>query len=530
MRAPAKPFTLPHFRAWASDLILDTGESWHPERFQEAFLEDVFSGCPECWLVVPEGNGKTTLVAGLGLYHCEHRPHASVPIAASSREQAEIMYRQAEGFVLRSERLYASVESPIAKAKGKRTTEVPRFVCLEGYRRINHFEGGRIQVFAADDRTGDGIIPTLGILDEMHRHRDLALYRTWAGKLQKRRGQIVGISTAGEPGSDFEKTRELVRKRATTLISRGAFTRAASPGMVLHEWAMPAEDSPRNFRAVKRANPFSGITVPILREKFARPTMTMQHWLRFVCNRPTRSVAAAIEEAEWRAAATKEEIPVGEPIWLGLDVAWKWDTTAAVPLYWRDPMHRLLGPARILVPPRDGTSLDPHDVEDALSEIHARNPIHTVVMDMSRAEQLAAWMTETLGARVIDWPQSNVFAAGDYEHFMEALRSGWLHHAGDEGLTAHVLNAVTRLLPSGNARFDRPAETRNTSEQDHRVIDGLTAAAMVNSAASTPDEPEHEPALLGLLRELTAADVPEIPTPALVRAPGALPFAHEVRA
>src|SRR4051794_16752567 len=98
--APAAPFTLPHFRQWATDLILDTGESWHLEPFQEAFAEDLFSGVPECWLVVPEGNGKTTLVAGIALYHTEYQPFASVPVAAASREQAEILYRQAEGFVL----------------------------------------------------------------------------------------------------------------------------------------------------------------------------------------------------------------------------------------------------------------------------------------------------------------------------------------------------------------------------------------------------------------------------------------------
>ena len=201
--APVEPFTLAHFRAWASDLILDTGQSWHHEDFQEAFLEDLFAGFRECWFVVPEGNGKTTLLAGVGLYHCEFRPFAAVPVAAASREQAEIMYRQAEGFVLRSPRLHESVHSAVQAAKGKRKTDVPRFVCLEGYRRINHFGGGRIQVFAADDRTGDGVIPTLGILDELHRHRDLALYRTWAGKLTKRGGQIVAISTAGEPGSEF---------------------------------------------------------------------------------------------------------------------------------------------------------------------------------------------------------------------------------------------------------------------------------------------------------------------------------------
>lgn len=479
-----KPFTLTHFREWVAPLVLDTGEAVSRlEPFQEAFVEDVFRGTPECWLVVPEGNGKTTLVALMALYHAEFRPFASVPVAASSREQAEILYRQAEGFVLRSTRMTEKVDSALQRAKGKRKTEVPRFVCLEGYRRINHYGGGRIQVFAADDRTGDGQIPTLGILDELHRHRDLALYRTWAGKLQKRGGQIIAISTAGEPGSDFELTREKVRQGATEVLRKGAFVRASSPRMVLHEWAVPEKGNPEDFALVKSANPFSRITAEALAEKFASPTMTMQHWRRFVCNVPTRDDHAAIQEAEWGAAEAKDAIPEGEPIWLGLDVAWKWDTTAAVPLWWKSPEHRQFGPASILTPPRDGTSLDPNEVEQALILINGRNPIHTVVMDMSRAEQLAGWIESELGATVIDWPQTNPAAAAEYERFMDALRAGRLKHAGDAGLTAHALNAVTRLLPLGDAKFDRPSQTRQSSEQDRRVIDALKAAAMVHSAA-----------------------------------------------
>src|SRR5690606_21859421 len=99
------PFTVPHFRAWSADAVLDNGQRFVLEPFQEAFLADVFSGIPECWLIVPEGNGKTTLIALLALYHAEFRPDASVPVAASSREQAEILYRQGEGFVRRTARL-----------------------------------------------------------------------------------------------------------------------------------------------------------------------------------------------------------------------------------------------------------------------------------------------------------------------------------------------------------------------------------------------------------------------------------------
>jgi hypothetical protein len=70
-----------------------------------------------------------------------------------------------------------------------------------------------------------------------------------------------------------------------------------------------------------------------------------------------------------------------------------------------------------------------------------------------------------------------------YERWMEALREGWLWHSGDPELAQHVLNAVARVLPGGQTRFDRPARSRSASSQDRRVWDALTAASMVHSVA-----------------------------------------------
>lgn len=469
------PFTIGHFKRWARRLILDTGDEWIVEPFQSAFVEDVFAGFTECWLIVPEENAKTTLLAGLGLYHAEFRPNAWVPVAASSRDQAQIMYRQMEGFVQRSE-LGAE------------------FRCFEGYRRVRHNSSrSNIQIFAADERTGDGVIPTLALIDELHRHRDLRLYRTWRGKLGKRGGQIAAISTAGEPGSEFEQTREKIRQSGEQ-HRKGSFVRSStSKTIVLHEWAVREGEDVTDMRVVKRANPLKAITVERLQEKFDSPTTTLQHWRRLTCNLPTRATNAAITEAEWFDAIADEEIPAGEPIWLGLDVAWKWDTTAAVPFWMPEPERRLLGPASVLVPPRDGTSLDPALVEGALIAIHERNPIHTVVMDISRAEQLSIWIADELGATVIERPQTTPMAVQEYDRFMEALRNGWLKHAGDPDMTSHALNAVARVLPMGDARFDRPVTSRSAPEQDRRVIDALSAASMVHAVAAEGVEPVEEP-------------------------------------
>lgn len=485
--ASLTPFTPEHFALWATGLILDSGESWVVEPFQLAFLADVFAGVPECWLIIPEGNGKTTLIAGLVLYICEFSDMPSeIPVAGSSRDQAGILYKQAEGFVVRSEGLYERVWSELEERKGKTKQLVPRFMAQKGNRRILHYRGGCVQIYAADERTGDGVLFRLGVLDELHRHRDLDLYRTWSGKRLKRPGaQIIAISTAGEPGSEFENIRERIRQ-TVPIVERGeCFLRAVNSSIALHEWAVPEAGNVEDLELAARANPFSGVTAEVLRAKFDSPTMTLSHWRRFTCNLPTRSNAAAITELEWTEAKTAERIPEGMPIWLGLDVAYKWDTTAMVPFLLTDLDHRLFGPATVLIPPRDGTSLDPDLIENSIRAINERNPIHTVVMDSTRAEQLGSWLEREIGAIVVDRSQTASFQALDCEAFLDGLRGGQLKHAGDPELTAHALNAIAVEQRDGKRLFARPKASRfgGDQQQQMRAIDALVAAAMVHCVA-----------------------------------------------
>jgi hypothetical protein len=457
-------FTAGHFREYVAGLVFDDGESRPPQDWQLEVVADVFKGFPETWLIVPEGNGKSTLLAQLALYGADFSDSPWIPVGASSAKQARIIYDQAAGFVERTPWLDE------------------RFKCFGGYKLIRSLANGGIgiEVFAAEAKTGDGVIPfPFAIVDELHRHDDLRLYSLWKGKLRKRGGQILTISTAGEPETPFENTRDEIRRRATKRERTGAHLRAEGPGLVLHEWMVPSDEQCSDMKVVKAANPLWSITEKSLAEDFASPTMDLGDWKRLKCNRPTRSVISAITDKEWDDAQIDGEIPAGAEIDIGLDVAFKWDTTAAVPL-WKGPAFRLLGPASILTPPRDGSSMHPDEIKDALLELSHGYRVGAVVMDMERAADIGSWIEDELGVTVIDRSQTNKLACADYEAFMDGLRNSTLKHTGHAGLRAHVLNAIARRLPGGDHRFDRPTSSRRSvGQQDRRVIDALTAAAMV---------------------------------------------------
>jgi phage terminase large subunit-like protein len=420
---------------------------------------------PEVWLIIPEGNAKTTLFAGLALYHIEFRRFGSVPVAASSRDQVGIMYDQADGFITRS---------------GLRG-----FKLHPGYRRIRHEEsGGRIQVMAADDRTGDGTIPTLALLDELHRHNDLRLYRTWRGKLIKRGGQIGAISTRGEPGSEFESTLLRIRDQATDVSVNGSFTRAASAHLVLHEWAVPPAADADDVAVVKAANPLKAMTVEALAEKFASPTMTRHHWLRFACNRPTRdddSWLGPDGELIWRDLEAKYAFVPGAPTWAGVDVGLKRDSTGVVAVQ-QDENGHFHARLRVWTPTKD----EPVDITDVMKHIRDLDKEYDLkeVSFDPRFFDVAATMLGDEGLPMVEVPQSVERMTVICGTALELIKRGELHHDGDPQLANHVLNAVPR--------FNERGFTLQKSKSRGR-IDGCIALVLAVDRCIRPEvEPMRE--------------------------------------
>jgi hypothetical protein len=505
-----RPHTLDHFRYWASLTTLDNGLPWELEDFQLEVLADVFAGYREVLAVLPTGSYKTTTFGGFALYHCHFTPEAAVPIGAAAKDQAAILYKQAAGFVRRSKFLTL------------------RFKVQGGYRRIiglGSLAGREIRVYSASDQTGDGIIPSLALIDELHRHKGHDLYGTWRDKLTKRDGQMVTLSTAGDDENNpLEQLREDAHKMPDVTTIDGRHVRARSKGreFCMHEWALRHGDDLDDLKVVKLANPASQVTMEELRMRRDSPSTKPWQWSRFTCNLRAKGEDSAITPEDFDARRHDGlVIPPEIPTYLGLDLGWKIDHTGITPLGWESPKRRLIAGAVTIAPP-----VEEFEVVRALLLFHESLNILGVVYDPNAGgtqmvQQLekgthelqtsddareAAGLPPIAESRAtgplefIEHSQDNAPMSLAAVRFDEAFRYGWVHHDGARvcstpgcrcgGFRGHVINAVTKTLGGEKWKYDRPSDAKGGKRAKY-PIDGLTGALMAHSVAVASEGEEN---------------------------------------
>lgn len=407
-------------------MTLDTGAKWELEKFQREIATDVMSGVREVLVLIPKGNAKTTLLAGIALHHLLTVPDASVPIGAASREQAGILYRQASGFI-------------------RRNPELERFLKpQDGYRRIlNTVNGGVLQVYASDADTGDGVIPTMALIDELHRHKDDGLYGVWADGLGKRGGQIVTISTAGD---DEDSPLGVMRNKALRMpgVKRdGAHTVARAKDFVMHEWACESTADLHDLRVVKAANPLRAVTVEELRKRHDSPTMTPWRWARFACGVWDSGEKTWMQHADWDACEGQVRLEDADRVWLGVDIGQVRDSSAVITAGWVD--GKLHVSCRAWEPPPEVEILE---VEAHIGRQAEAFDIAEVAYDPWRFKR-SAEILEERGLLMVEFPQTQGRMAQGSSVLYDLIREGDLVHDGDPLLRRHVLAGVAAETESG---------------------------------------------------------------------------------
>jgi len=436
------------------------------EGFQRGnILKDHFGPAIEELVIIPKKNYKTTTLAALSLFHAREVEDAEVPILASTEKQAGVMYRQAEKMVRRS-----------GEKDGRRKDVYHlggfTYEVRPGYKEIRCVETrGLIKVLPAEAGALDGIIPTLALVDELHRHPNGELYGVLSDGLGARNGRMVTISTAGsDEGAFLGQMRE--RYRDIGGEKRIRHLRVQDGSDVYHEWALDPEDNPEDFRHVKRANPAKGQTLAELRRRRMSKGMTMGRWLRFACGIWTAGEEPEIMAAEWdKLRVDIGQLTDGDSVWLAPSAG----DNAAIGIASSRPDERVAVGA-VVLDKRPGHSLLV-DVEKVCLELAERYDV-IGFLDPGRAFVRSGDILEAAGLPRVEavWsPQRKMAATGT---FLRMLRSDAILHDGDELLREHILK-VTLRTSGGEEYMDVNAYDRAA----------VAVAMAVHHAAAFEPEP-----------------------------------------
>lgn len=409
------------------------------EPFQRFALLAHFAGVPELLWMLPKGQGKTTVAAAIAVHHLLETPFPRCFVGAATGDQADTLYSEA----CRIARQFPLELRP-----------------LPGYKSI-HLAGGRdegfLQVLRSDkfdQGSLEGLAPTLGVVEELHAHRNDALYAAIQGALHKRGGQMLTITTAG---AYEDSILGVIRARALRFrdVRRfGPLRIAASPAgrFLMLEWSLPDGADPHDMAAVKLANPASFVTEESLRGLHDSPSMTEARWLRYHCNVWTTLEGKWIEPAAWHAAeAEAVAIPPGELVVLGYDHARSYDHASLVAIHPTGEKQADVVPVRTWVPAEhDGGKIPYRAVEQAIIEACERWSVPVVGYDkLGGFARSAEVLEEEYGIPMLPISMKSHVWAPLTAELRAAIRSKRLRHPGDPELTRHVLAGEYKDSPHG---------------------------------------------------------------------------------
>jgi phage terminase large subunit-like protein len=317
---------------------------------------------------------------------------------------------------------------------------------------------GRLKVLASDkldQGSLEGIAPTLGLVDELHAHRNDAIYAAIQGALHKRGGQMATISTAG---SDADSPLGRIRAGAHALKSRIEQDRLAicrSKRFVMFEWACRPDDDLADARVVKRANPASFVTLAKLRALQASPSMTDTRWARYHANLWVMGEGRWLEPHLWHACAGEIGTPE-VPIVLGYDHARSYDHAALIALIPGEEKCGKVFPLRFFRPQdEDGGKVPFWKVKEAIRETSENYAVAAVGFDKLGGFAQSAEELADEGLPMVEVSmRSNVWGPLTAE-LRSAVKARRLTHPDDPELTAHVLAGEVKESEHGERLHGR---------------------------------------------------------------------------
>ena len=434
----------------------------------------------QAYIEIPKKNGKSTLLAGIALYMlvADGEAGAEVYGAASDREQAGIIYREAASMVRSSPAL-----SKVLEVLDSRKTIV--------HRGSNSF----YRVLSADAFRAEGLNISCLLFDELHAQRgDRRLWDALRyGGAARRSPVVISITTAGEAN----KTHLWYEQHdyAERCIADPAF----DPSFFGRIYAADREDDWKSPKIWHKANPSLGETIS--EESFAadcreaeNSSTKLNAFLRYRMGIPTTSDIRWLRPDQIAACNGGPPEPLeGRDCWCGLDLASTFDTTAFVAVfpdadghfdvmcrYWI-PEHNAEQRARDdrvdylrwaqegFLTLTDGKSTDYKRVKSDILEFASKHRIRKLAIDRWNATALATDLADE-GLPVAMFGQGFASMSAPTKAVEAMFVDEKLRLAGHKVINWQLGNAAVQTDPAGNVKVSKQKSTER--------IDGVVSLVM----------------------------------------------------
>ena len=319
----------PHIKGPAAS----RGETIKLEPWQVFILTTVFGWVDKdgnrrfrrVYIEVPRGNGKSSLSSPIGLFMLAFDGEAGAEVysAATTRDQARIVFRDAQAMARKMPRLCQKFGLEVTAQAIVQMKSASSFKAL-----------------SADGHTLDGLNIHLAIVDELHAHKTPEVYEvleTGAGK--RPQSLIWAITTAGfnKHGICYQ-TRDFAVK-----VLGGEMQGEAAESTFAIVYTIDEGDDPFSEKTLRKANPNWGVSVDpnIVMQTAAKARQVVQarnNYLTKHLNIWVDANSALYDTAHWRKCEDKaldEADHAGDECVIGLDLASKIDIAARLNVYRR---------------------------------------------------------------------------------------------------------------------------------------------------------------------------------------------------
>jgi phage terminase large subunit-like protein len=493
-----KPFVLSPHQAFIVGSLFGwkNGEF---RRFRTAYIEE------------SKGDGKTPLAAGMGLYGlvADNEPGAEIYAAATMREQAGILFRDAKAFVDGSPSLQKKLNVGVASID---------------YPAKNSF----FRPVSSEHRGLDGKRPHIALIDEIHEHPNgIVVDKMRAGTKGRRQAMIVEITNSGyDRQSICYQHHEYTTKILERLIDNEAWfgfitgldvcPRCEAEGKTIPQDGCPDCDDWLDPKVWSKSTPNLGVTI---KESYLREQVDEAIGMpskenivkRLNFNIWTEGITKWIPVDKWNACtfSVDPEALKGRSCYVGLDLSSNTDVSALVLVFPpieddgkyeiicrfflpEDNMHdrvrrdkvpydvwvrhgyitltpgNLIDYAFILAKVKQ--DMADYRIEELAFDRWGSQKITTDLQDMGFEIKTDASHAESSGQTLVQFGQGFASMSSPTKEVEKMVLGQELAHGGNPVLAWMISNVAIRMDPAGNKKPDKEKSTER--------IDGAVALIM----------------------------------------------------